>query len=134
MGGTEEASTIATAQAAIDELTKYGQGAMKDVDLYAEGGYYVEAMTELKHLSTSFKGSLVGDTASEKLASWRKDKTVKRELDGAAVIAKATEQMNKARYKDAARTLASVAKNKKFDETKVQAKALSLYNMVMKKL
>ena len=131
---SDDESVISEAKEAIAKVNTFGEEELNAVEDYASSGYYIDAMAKLKGLTKSFKGTALGDRATTKYDEWKKDKTVKLEIDGAETIAAAKEMMNKAKYKDAARALAKIAKNKKYDGTKAQSRAQDMLDEVMKKL
>ena len=131
---TDDDSVITEAKDAIAKVNQFGEEELNAVEDYAKAGFYIDAMSKLKGLTKSFKGTALGDRATTKYDEWKKDKTIKLEIDGAETIAAAKELMNKAKYKDAARALAKITKSKKYNGTKAQSRAQDLLDEVMKKL
>lgn len=126
--------TEAAARAALEQATKYGEARLKSVDELAKTQDYGTGAEILRGLEKSFKGSAVGDKAKELLAQWKKDDKIKLELEAAAYIDKATEQISAKQWKNAAGFLSQVTKQKKFEGTKARTSAEKLLATVQKKL
>jgi tetratricopeptide (TPR) repeat protein len=113
----------AAAKAAIARVEAYGADRLARADALAEAGAYREAMALCEEVEDGFKGHAVGDQAKDKLDAWKKDKTVKAELEGQEVLDKAEAFERAGRKPEAAKLLKSIVDGKKFEGTKVRAKA-----------
>lgn len=119
----EDPGVGSEAQAAIDEIKAYGQRKLDLVDRYADGGSYTAGMDLLAALSKKWRGTEIGDAAKAKSKEWKRDKTIKAELAGEKILAKA-EALARAKNPAAAAKLArSVANGSKYAGTTCQARA-----------
>lgn len=111
------------AKAAIEKAESYGKGQSSRADALAAEGLYKEAMELLDTLEEGFKGHAIGDDAKAKLGAWKKDRTVKTELEGHALLDKG-EALEKAGQKPhAAKLYRSIVDGRKFEGTKCREKA-----------
>lgn len=122
------------AKEAIESVQTLGKDKLKEAEESAKARDYADAQAVLDMLSKSFKGTETGDKAKEMLASFQKDKTIKNELEGSAIIEKANELIRDKKYRPAASLLLQVTKVKKFEGTKVRELADKKFASIEKKL
>jgi hypothetical protein len=118
----DDADHGAAASEAIEQVKAYGQSQLDMVDSHAEAGNYSGGMELLGSLEKSFKGTEIGDAAKAKRSEWKKDKTVKAELEGEKLLAKA-QALLRDNPKGAASVLLKITKGKKYEGTKARAAA-----------
>jgi hypothetical protein len=113
----------AAAKEAIEKVTAYGRSQLELVEGYANGGSYAKAMDLLESLEGDWKDTGIGDQAKEKRSDWKKDKTVKAEIEAEKYIEKAEELLSAKNERAAAALLMKVTKGSKYEGTKARAKA-----------
>lgn len=130
----KSAETEKASKEAIEKANAYGQEKLKQAEEYAKERNYGEASEVLQSLEKSFKDTEVGNKAKETLSAWKKDKDIKLELDGAALVQKADAAIREKKYAAAAGLLLQVTKPKKFEGTKVREIAQKILKSVEPKL
>lgn len=126
----------AAAEEAITRANTYGALRLTQADEFAKEREYAEASQILKEVEIAFKGTDHAKRAKDLLREWSEDNTIKVELEGSAIIAKAEEMAGAKNLRGAAQLLAQVAKNKKYEGTKVQeiaAEKLAAIEKVLEK-
>jgi len=118
------------AREAIEKVNAFGKSRLELVEGYAGEGYYADAMEILADLNRRFKGLETGDKAKEKLSEWRKDKKIKLEVEGAAIIQKASQLSREKKFKASASLLLQILRSKKFEDTKVRELAEKEYRKI----
>jgi thiol-disulfide isomerase/thioredoxin len=126
--------TEAAAKDAVEKLQAHAKTQLEESEKSAKDGNYYDAVLGLEGVQKSYKGTEFADKAKDTLAAWKKDKAVKVELDGVGLVQKAEALLEAKQYKNAAAYLVQVAKTKKFDETKIQARAKKMLSSVEKKM
>jgi len=136
-GHLKKAKSAETEKAAKDALEKanaYGQEKLKRAEVYSKERDYGEASEILQSIEKSFKDTEIGAKAKTTLSEWKKDKDIKLELDGAALVQKADQAIREKKYPAAAGILLQVTKPKKYDGTKVREIAQKILKSVEAKL
>ena len=119
----DDTSVQEKARDAIEEVLKYGRGELKKIDAYGAAGDYAEGMDLLEGLTKAFKRTDLAKDFKDKLSIWKKDKKIRAEIEGGRILEAARDLVRRAKYKDAARLFAKVAKGSKFRGTRVQEEA-----------
>lgn len=114
----DDADVGEAARKAIAEIEAYGEAKLALVDTFAASGRYAEGLQLLDEIEREFKRHEIGDQADDKAKQWKRDKRIKAEIEGQALLAKADELIGAKRYRDAARYLVAITRKRKFDGTK----------------
>lgn len=130
----DDTSVQEKARNAIEEVLKYGRAELKKVDAYGASGDYVDGMELLEGLTKAFKRTDLAKDFSSKLSTWKKDKKIKAEIEGANILESARDLVRRAKYKAAARLFAKVARGSKYKGTRVQEEAEKRLEEVMRYL
>ena len=116
------------AKRAVKRMKKFANNQIKLAKTYAGKGHYSEGMKILGRIASAYKKTDVGDKANDLIKTWKKDKTIKREISAANALDEAESLIlggNKERGK-ALRIARQIVKSKKYDGTKAQKRAKKL--------
>ncbi|MGQ9592387.1 MAG: redoxin domain-containing protein [Planctomycetota bacterium] len=116
----KNAETETAAKEAIEKAKKYGEDRLAKAEDYGKARAYPEGAAILAEVEKCWKGTELGNRARDLLQEWRRDKTIKLELHGAAIIEKADSLAQAKKYRDAAGLLLALTKGKKFEGTRVR--------------
>lgn len=130
----KNAETEAAAKDAIEKAKKYAEDRLGKAEEYGKARAYPEGAAILAEIEKSWKGTEAGNRARDLLQEWKRDKAIKTELDGAAIIEKADSLAQAKKYRDAAGLLLAVTKGKKFEGTRVREIAEEKLAKIEKKL
>jgi len=111
------------ATAAKEKVLGFGKESLASAVAKGEGGDYTSAMKALDKLADDWKGCEIGDEAKKQRDGWKKDKTVKLELDAEELLLKAAELEKAGQKPAAAAVLKKVCEGKKYEGTKARARA-----------
>lgn len=130
----KNAETEKAAKNALGQINSFGKEKLKQAEEYAKERDYGEASEILESLEKSYKDTEIGTKAKDTVAEWKKDKDIKLELDGAALVQKAEAAIREKKYPAAAGFLLQVTKPKKFESTKVREIAQKKLKSIESKL
>ena len=119
----DDADRGAKAKKILERVVAYGNDQVAWSEDYAKEGYYTAGLIHLNGIKSRFKDSEIATQAADKIKALKSDKSVKVQMQGEAMVAKAGELIKKARYKDAKRLLAQVAQGKKYADTPIAERA-----------
>ena len=130
----KNAQTAEAAKNTLEQVNSYGSEKLKQAEELAKERNFGDASEIFQSLEKAFKETEIGTKAKETLADWKKDKSVKVELEGAAIVQKAEAAIREKKHKAAAGLLLQVTKPKKYDGTKVREIALKRLSAIESKL
>lgn len=114
----------AAAKDALKKVNQYGNEKLVEVEEYAKEGFYADGIEILASLEKMFKGTEIGDKASDKRKAWLKDKTIKAEIQAGSMLAQAESLLSSGKAKNAIGILQRVAKSRKFADTTARKRAI----------
>jgi len=121
----------AAAKEAIQKVKAYGDSELTRADEYSKAGDYAGAVETLQAVEKGFKGLEHSDKAKATLDAWKKDKTIKVELEGAEILRKAEALIKAKQYKNARQLLLQIGKSKKYEGTKAREMADKKYTSIL---
>ena len=116
------------AEKALKKMKRFAKNQLREVKSLEKKGDYAAAYGILNRIASAYKNTEYGDKASDEIKSWKRDKIIKKELQGSTIIEQAADLIfgSKKEQAKAIALIRNVAKGKKFTGTKAQKKALKL--------
>ena len=110
----------AAAKEAIAKVMDYGKLQLEQAEASAKAGDYYEGAEILFAVEKTFKGSEIADKADDTLDAWKRDASIKKELDGGVVLKRAEAYADAGNVRGAAGLLLQLTKQSKYEGTRVR--------------